>query len=145
MGHRNAVVSRHRNGRGNARHDLIGHSILVQQLQLFPAPSEQEGVAAFQPHHHPALQGLLQQNLIDLPLGTGMISCPFAHVDTLRFRGNQGKHRIPHQSVIDHHFRLGQQLSCPAGHQAHISRTCANQIYLSRHRAGSSSSTAAFS
>lgn len=49
--HRNAAVSRNRHRRGDAGHHLIVHPMGRQELQLLPAPAEQERIAALQPDH----------------------------------------------------------------------------------------------
>ena len=46
VGHRDAPVGGHRDGRGDAWHLLEGHPVAGQQLQLLAAPAEEEGVAA---------------------------------------------------------------------------------------------------
>ena len=88
MGHRDSVVGRNRQRRGHPGDDLEGDAVGPQKLQLLAAASEEERIAAFQPHHAFSLQRLLEENPVDLLLGLFMVSRLFSHVDGLRPGGN---------------------------------------------------------
>ena len=83
VGHRDAPVGGGGDGGGDAGHLLKGDAVLGQQLQLLAAPAEQEGVAALQAHHVLPLQGLVQQDPVDLLLGHRVAGGLLAHVDLL--------------------------------------------------------------
>ena len=134
MGHRNATVGRHRHRRGHPRHHFIGHAARREKLQLLPATAEEEGVAPLEPDHPASLQGLLQENPVDLLLGLQVAACPLSHVDFLRLGRNPGQDLAGrYQGIEDHHLRLLQDSLSLEGQQPPVRRAGSHQPNLTRH------------
>ena len=82
--HRNSVVCRNCDGRGNSRNHLISDSVLLKKLQLLAASSEKKRVSAFQSYYAMSFLRLLKKHLIDILLAHDVMAGTFSHVDQLR-------------------------------------------------------------
>ena len=127
VGHRNARIGGYGQGGGNPRHHLEGDARRFQQLQLFPAPAKEEGIAALEPHHPLVLLGLAQKNPVDLLLGHQMVAGFLAHVDFFRVPGDERQNGGAHQPVIYHHLGIFNGLTALLGQKTRISRACPHQ------------------
>ena len=88
MGDRNAGDRGYAHRAGHTRHHLPAHAGGGTGGGLLTAASEDEGVAALEPHHHPAGPRALDEQRLDLLLRQRVMTRPLAHVDALgRGRG----------------------------------------------------------
>ena len=131
MGHRDPVISRDRDGGRDPRDDLIGDAGVDQQLQLFTAPSEQEGISPLEPDDSPAFLRFIKQKLVDLFLGHGVIPCPLADADVFRFPWEERKQRVSDQGVIDDDICFFDYIHCFDGEQTRISGACPHKPHFS--------------
>ena len=134
VGHGDSGIGRGRQRGGHSGDHLKGNFVLTEQLQLFTAPAEQEGVAALQPHHPFALPGFFQQDFVDPLLGNRMVSGLLAHIDPFCRGRDQSQNLRAHQPVVDHHLGLFQGLTAFFGQQTGISRSGAYQNHIAYHR-----------
>src|SRR5207245_2444968 len=95
--------------RGDPGHHGAGDAVRRQHLDLFPAASEDERVAALQARHALALAGEAQQQLVDALL---RILAPglLADEDALRVASRTLEHRLAHQPVVENHVGTLQLL-----------------------------------
>ena len=89
MGQRHAGIGGDAQRGGDAGHDFEGHAGVGQRFGLFPAPPEDERIAAFQTHHVPAAARALDQHGADLFLGEGVGRFLLADVDALGGGGRE--------------------------------------------------------
>ena len=129
--HRDSVISRDRQRRGDSRHHFIGHMVPGKEFQLLPSSSEKKRIPAFQPYHTVSFLRLFQKDLVDLFLGHGMSVGAFSHVNQSGGFRDHRKHSLPHQTVIYNYFCLIQDLLPFQSKKPRVSRSCTYQPYFS--------------
>ena len=133
MGNRNPGISRHCNGRGDARHNLKGNIIFLQQQSFLTAPAENKGIPAFETNHSLALLGQIHQKLIDFFLWHSMLAGSLAYIDKLRPLWCIAQYSIISQTVIYHHISISQTATGLQGQQLVVPWASPYQIYLTIH------------
>ena len=87
---------------GPAKAELLG------KLQLFAGPSEDHGVAAFQPDDAQALTGATRNPIVDEDLGCAGLARTLAHTDQRRIRMHEVEDVAVDEAVVKHELGLGQ-------------------------------------
>ena len=131
---RHARVRRRANRRRDARHDLEGHTLLVQEQRLLGAAVEDKRVAPLEARDRVAVPGFFRQEhrdrvLRDLALGRS------AGCNPLRVRTRPAKHRLD-RAVVDDDIRFGEEPHAAGADEAWVSRPGPDDEYASggRHR-----------
>ena len=127
MGERDAGVGRGRDGRTDAGDDLERDPRLGQRLGLFAAATEDEGVAALEPHHAAATAGVVDQHRVDLRLRQEMRAGLLAREDTERRRGRFVQKARVDETVVDDDVRPPQPREAADGEKARIARARADE------------------
>ena len=135
MAYGNSCVGRYRNGRGNARNNLEFHAGIHKLQGFFAAATKHEGVAALEAGNSRTrhFAGELHQQLIDFGLLYLVVLRHLAYIHHLCLRIAHPEYSKGHQTVVNHHIRLFENLLAAQGQESRIARTSPNQINLSRH------------
>ena len=131
MRQRNSRVGGRPEGCGDAGHHGEIDLCRRERLQLLAAAPEDEGIAALEPHHAPALFRMLDQQGVDFLLRAADRARRLAHADSLRIAPCEIEHRGGHQSIVQDYIgilqraqRLERQefrIAGPGAHQSHLS------------------------
>ena len=95
---------------------------------LFAATTEEERVAALQPHHAPMPLRELDEQVVDELLGHRAAGS-LAHVDALDMRGHERKRLGVRERVVHDHIRRSQEASGPHRQQLRITRTSTHEMH----------------
>ena len=116
---------------GGARREP--HSLFSERQCLLPSPTQEERIAALQPHDALAAARGADHQPMDRLLPDRLATSAFAHEEPLRprrelqrFRGDQG--------VVEDEVRLREPADCLLGQEVGISRPRADQRHETRHR-----------
>ncbi len=123
MGHGYPCVGRHGDRRSDAGHDLERHPVRPQEERFFTAATEDERVAAFQPHHPLALSCPVDEQLVDRLLVSSVVGL-LANVDPLGSRRGERQEACVGETVVDDDVRPSEdfgsaqcqepRVTCPA-------------------------------
>jgi hypothetical protein len=83
MGYRNTRIGRNRNRRRHTRHNLEFDPSSSHRFCLFSTPSENKGVAPFEPNHDLSLFGPIDEQPIDIGLVLILPTPPPTDIDAL--------------------------------------------------------------
>ena len=111
----------------NARDVGPAEAELLRKLKLLAGPSEDHGVAAFQPNDAQALPGATRNPIVDEDLGCAGLACTLAHTDQRRIRMREVEDVAVDEAVVEHELGLGQHLGPFQRQQVGIARAGANQ------------------
>ena len=100
---------------------------LLRKLQLFAGPSEDHGVAAFQPNDAQALPGATRNPIVDEDLGCAGLACTLAHTNQRRIRMREVENVAVDEAVVEHELGLGQHFGPFQRQQVGVARAGANQ------------------
>ena len=106
---------------GPAKAELLG------KLKLLAGPSEDHGVAAFQPNDSQALPGAKLNPVVDEDLGRAGLACALADTNQRGIGMREVEDVAVHQAVVEDELGLGQHLGSFQRHQVGIAGTGANQ------------------
>jgi hypothetical protein len=128
MGYGNTGIGWYCNSRGHPRYHFKLNAMLSQKQCLFPAPTENKRIAAFEPYHHFAFPGLIYQQLVDSFLGQCMVTGSFTHIDFLRLPGYIFYQLRIGQTIKNNHLSLLQAFYPFNSKKPGIPGSCAHQI-----------------
>ena len=111
----------------NARDVGPAEAELLRKLKLLAGPSEDHGVAAFQPNDAQALPGATLDPIVDEDLGGAGLACTLADANQRRIGMREVEHVAVDQAVVEHELGLGQDLCAFHRQQVGIAGTGANQ------------------
>ncbi len=120
MGDRDAGIGEPADARRDAGHDAERHAGLDQRQGLLAAAPEDEGIAALEPQHPPAVARQLDQAARDVGLLRRGLAAALAGELELGAGPRKGQHALAHQGVVDHHVGLAQRVVGGQGQQARI-------------------------
>src|SRR5690606_39697096 len=93
----------HRNAAGDSRHhsrfDVVGFVLEY----FFVSPAENRGVSPFEPYHVTIVKCKVYNQIVDLPLGIGMVSGPFPNENLFCTSRSKTKKIFTDQRVVEHH------------------------------------------
>ena len=112
LGHRDAGVGGGGDAGGDAGHDLEGDALRPQRECLLAAASEDERVAALQPHDALAFLGAAHHQRLGLLLRHGLPAALLADEQQLRVRARAVERRGRDQAVVEDH--VGRAISSRA-------------------------------
>ena len=111
----------------NARDVGPAEAELLRKLKLLAGPSEDHGVAAFQPNDAQALPGATRNPIVDEDLGRAGLACTLAHTDQRRIRMREVEDVAVDEAVVEHELGLGQHFGPFQGQKVGVARAGANQ------------------
>ena len=126
-GEGDARKSREGRATRNARDVGPAEAELLCKLKLFAGPSEDHGVAAFQPNDSQALPGATLNPVVDEDLWRAGLACALADTDQRRIGMRVAEDVAVDQAVVEHELGLGQDFGPFQRHQVGIAGTGANQ------------------
>jgi len=128
MGHRDAGIGRRGDAGGDPRHHLHRHAVGREIGGLLAPPTEQERIAALEPHDHAMALGQLHQHGVGALLGNRMVAATLAHKVAFAPLGHQLQQGTGHQGIVNEGIALAQQTMGPQGEQLRIPRSGPHQI-----------------
>ena len=115
---------------------LEGDPFLRQRGDLLAAAPEDEGVAALEPQHPPALAGETHEQAVDLLLLHRVPVGVLAGVDPVRVPAHQIEDLVGDEAVVDHHVGLLEEAHGAKAEQIRIAGPRPHQKDLAGSRAG---------
>ena len=100
---------------------------LLRKLKLLAGPSEDHGVAAFQPNDAQALPCATRDPIVDEDLGCAGLACTLAHTDQRRIRMREVEDVAVDEAVVEHELGLGQHFGPFQRQQVGVAGAGANQ------------------
>jgi len=134
MGQRNAGVGGASGRCGDARANLERNAVLGELFDLFAAATEDERVAALEPHHALALARQPHQQVADLLLRQRVVGAPLADIDALGLAPREVDDAGVDQPVVEHDVGLLHQPERAEGQQVGVARSGADEIDLAERR-----------
>ena len=125
---RDAGVRRCRDARRHARHDFEVQPRGAQQLRLLAAATEDERVAALQPHDLAAGARVAQQQLVRRLLRDLRPAADLADVDELGVRTGAAERAVGDQLVVEDHVGARDELQRAGGHEAEVAGSGADEV-----------------
>ena len=125
IGDRHAGVARHGDARGNARHDLEAHALLVEEQRFGAAAIEDERVAPLQPRDDFSFARLLGEEIADGFL-LERLRRRDADVDLFRIGARGAQEARRHEMVVQHDVRRLEALQAANGDEHRIARSRAD-------------------
>ena len=113
---------------GDAGHDLEGHASLDQRLDLLAAATEDQRIAAFEPHHPLAQLGASHEKRVDLRLAHEVAVALLAGIDALGPRSRQRQDALADETVMDHDVGPLEQAQRLDRQELGIARTGAHEM-----------------
>ena len=126
MRHRNACKRGRRERRRDARHDFHGNPGSLEGKHFFPASSEDEGIAALQPHHALTARGRANHQPVDGLLRHRVTTGALSDIEAPR-APREIDDRRRHQRVVQHQIGAAQQVKPASRQQARIAWTRADE------------------
>ena len=92
------------------------------------APAKDVRVAALQPHDRRARRGKLEQQLVDLPLGSRVVASRLADVHEHGAAVHQAQHVVRHQAVVQHDVGAAHELQRAQRQQPRVAGPGADEV-----------------
>ena len=128
MGHGNSRVGRGGDAGRHAGDDFKGNFCRREGFGFLSAAAKDVGVAAFEAHDAFAGLGALDQKLIDLLLGQGVVVGTLSGVDQFGGGGREAQKVFVDEGVVNHDFGASEQFGAAQSHQPGVTGTGADEM-----------------
>jgi hypothetical protein len=123
IGKHNPGVGRHADSCCHARHDFEAYPGFVENGKLIRGPSEDAGIAAFEPDDRFAFESFFDNEPVNLNLCAATLGRPFGNVEQLGVLAGETQKRRIRELIAKHTIGISEYFGTANGYQIRPTRS----------------------